>query len=186
MAFMFASANLVIELGAVIWILMGWRFVLAEFGGAFLLIGLVWGMVRWVMPQSVKDEARKNAQKIGSLSERDQLRRCDFLHLRGSARRAVDHHLRQILRGAARVAVWITGILFDAMVVAGIVINLVFGVFGLIPTGERPPSAVEHAQLAWTRTRWLDCVAVVVFAVMLFFYFRKSKAGERPAAHAGR
>ncbi len=50
MAFMFASANLVIELGVVLWILMGWRFVLAEFAGAFLLIGLVWLMVRWIMP----------------------------------------------------------------------------------------------------------------------------------------
>ncbi len=61
MAFMFASTNLVIELGVVLWILMGWRFVLAEFAGAFLLIGLVWLMVRWIMPQSVKDEAREKA-----------------------------------------------------------------------------------------------------------------------------
>lgn len=61
MAFMFASTNLVIELGVVLWILMGWPFVLAEFVGAFLLIGLVWAMVQWIMPQSVKDEARKNA-----------------------------------------------------------------------------------------------------------------------------
>ena len=31
LAFMFASTNLVIELGAILWVLMGWQFVLAEF-----------------------------------------------------------------------------------------------------------------------------------------------------------
>src|SRR5438477_9855544 len=30
LAFMFASTNLVIELGAVLWVLMGWQFVFAE------------------------------------------------------------------------------------------------------------------------------------------------------------
>jgi uncharacterized membrane protein YraQ (UPF0718 family) len=35
LAFQFASTNLVWELGLVIWILLGWRFTLAEFlGGA--------------------------------------------------------------------------------------------------------------------------------------------------------
>jgi len=35
MIFMFASTNLVIELGLVLWILIGWQFALAEFvGGA--------------------------------------------------------------------------------------------------------------------------------------------------------
>lgn len=36
LAFMFASTNLVIELGAVLWILMGWQFVLTEIFGAFV------------------------------------------------------------------------------------------------------------------------------------------------------
>ena len=33
LAFQFASTNLVIELGLVIWVLMGWQFTLAEFVG---------------------------------------------------------------------------------------------------------------------------------------------------------
>jgi hypothetical protein len=33
---MFASTNLMIELGIVFWLLMGWPFVLAEFVGAFV------------------------------------------------------------------------------------------------------------------------------------------------------
>ena len=65
LAFMFASTNLVIELGVVLWILMGWRFVLAEFIGAFVLIALVGLMVKFFMPQSVRDEMRRNAEKKG-------------------------------------------------------------------------------------------------------------------------
>jgi uncharacterized protein len=43
-AFMFASTNLVVELGVVLWLLIGWQFAAAEFvGGAFMvvLLGLV-------------------------------------------------------------------------------------------------------------------------------------------------
>ncbi|GAA0196217.1 hypothetical protein GCM10009000_007060 [Halobacterium noricense] len=40
-AFMFASTNLVIEIGAVIWILLGWQFLLADITGGFVLIGLM-------------------------------------------------------------------------------------------------------------------------------------------------
>jgi uncharacterized membrane protein YraQ (UPF0718 family)/YHS domain-containing protein len=39
MVFMFASTNLVIELGIVLWVLIGWRFALAEFvGGAIMVV----------------------------------------------------------------------------------------------------------------------------------------------------
>ena len=38
LAFQFASTNLVVELGAVIWVLLGWQFTLAEFVGGLVLI----------------------------------------------------------------------------------------------------------------------------------------------------
>jgi uncharacterized protein len=39
LVFMFASTNLVIELGIVLWVLIGWQFALAEFvGGAFMIV----------------------------------------------------------------------------------------------------------------------------------------------------
>src|ERR1700744_5908355 len=41
LAFQFASTNLVIELGAVIWILIGWQFALAELLGGLLLIAIM-------------------------------------------------------------------------------------------------------------------------------------------------
>jgi uncharacterized membrane protein YraQ (UPF0718 family) len=38
LAFLLASTNLVVELTTVLWILMGWQFVVAEFLGGFILI----------------------------------------------------------------------------------------------------------------------------------------------------
>ena len=41
MVFMFASTNLVIELGIVLIVLMGWQFAVSEFVGGFIMIGLL-------------------------------------------------------------------------------------------------------------------------------------------------
>ena len=62
LAFMFASTNLVFELGIVLWLLMGWRFVLAEFVGAFLLIGIMWPLVRLTLPKGLEQEAREHEE----------------------------------------------------------------------------------------------------------------------------
>ena len=56
LAFMFASTNLVIELGAVLWVLMGWTFVVAEFVGALILIALVWLFIRLFLPKNIESE----------------------------------------------------------------------------------------------------------------------------------
>ena len=61
LAFMFASTNLVIELGAVLWLLMGWRFVLAEVVGAFVLVALLWMLARLFLPAGLEQEAREHA-----------------------------------------------------------------------------------------------------------------------------
>ena len=62
LAFMFAATNLVFELGIVLWILMGWRFVLAEFVGAFVLIGVMWLLVRLTLPKGLEQEARDHEE----------------------------------------------------------------------------------------------------------------------------
>jgi uncharacterized membrane protein YraQ (UPF0718 family) len=61
LAFMFASTNLVIELGAVLWIVMGWRFVLAEAVGAIVLIGLLWLLAKLIFPRDLEEDARRHA-----------------------------------------------------------------------------------------------------------------------------
>ena len=46
LAFQFASTNLVIELGVVLWLLIGWQFTLAEFVGGLVLIVVMTAMLR--------------------------------------------------------------------------------------------------------------------------------------------
>jgi uncharacterized membrane protein YraQ (UPF0718 family) len=62
LAFMFASTNLVIELGAVLWLLMGWQFVLAEIIGSLVLIGTMWLLMSIFFPKKLEGEARKRAK----------------------------------------------------------------------------------------------------------------------------
>ena len=58
MVFMFASTNLVVELGIVLWVLIGWQFALAEFvGGAFMIV-LFSLAARLVLARREIDEAR--------------------------------------------------------------------------------------------------------------------------------
>jgi uncharacterized membrane protein YraQ (UPF0718 family) len=65
LAFMFASTNLVIELGAVLWVLMGWRFVLAEAVGSLVLIALLWVLARLIFPRDLEEDARRHAEDTG-------------------------------------------------------------------------------------------------------------------------
>jgi len=58
LAFMFASTNLVLELGFVLWMFLGWRFVLAEGVGSFVLIGLMWSLVRLTFSRKLIEQAR--------------------------------------------------------------------------------------------------------------------------------
>jgi len=62
-AFMFASTNLVFELGIVLWIFLGPEFTAAEFAGGFLLILLMWGAVRRFFSDSEEEDARAHAQE---------------------------------------------------------------------------------------------------------------------------
>src|SRR5690349_12885709 len=55
-AFMFASTNLVVELGIVLWLLVGWQFALAEFVGGTLMVVLLAVAVPLVI--SAQEQAR--------------------------------------------------------------------------------------------------------------------------------
>src|SRR5712691_7895071 len=63
MAFQFASTNLVIELGIIMAILLGWQFVLGEFVGGPLMIVLLALLFRFFLKQSLVEEARREADK---------------------------------------------------------------------------------------------------------------------------
>ncbi len=58
MIFMIASTNLVVELGIVIWLLLGWQFAAAEFIGGAIMIALLGLVLPRVIPRRWTDEAR--------------------------------------------------------------------------------------------------------------------------------
>ena len=59
MAFLLASTNLVIELGIIISIFLGWQFVVGEYVGGILLILISWLLIRIINPKKLIDKARK-------------------------------------------------------------------------------------------------------------------------------
>jgi uncharacterized membrane protein YraQ (UPF0718 family) len=296
LAFMFASTNLVIELGAILWVLMGWQFVLAEIVGAFLLIIFMWFMIRWFLPKNIETEIRarmaKQEAQLHCHSDHSVAEPAatsgghEHAHHRSSAGAgqengrwtSVAHAFvtdwsmlwKEILGGfliagflatlvphdwwealflqsgptvvrlienalvgpiiavisfvcsvgniplasllwahgisfggvisfiyadllvipilviyakyyGVRAAAWITGIFYVAMVLAGIIVDVVFTALGLIPQGSRPPSAIEHAHVIWNYTSWLDLIALIFAGWLLILHFRGGQnSGKHP------
>jgi uncharacterized membrane protein YraQ (UPF0718 family) len=69
MAFQFASTNLVIELGIILGLLLGWQFVLGEFVGGPLMIVFLALVFRVFLSRRLVEEARAEAEKgrLGSM-----------------------------------------------------------------------------------------------------------------------
>lgn len=63
LAFQFSSTNLVIELGIVMWVLIGWQFTLAEFVGGLILIAVMTLLLRVFVSKRVEEQAREHAQE---------------------------------------------------------------------------------------------------------------------------
>jgi uncharacterized protein len=63
MAFELASTNLVLELAIILIALMGWRFTLAEFVGAPIMVALLVVLFRLFLPPSLVREAREQAER---------------------------------------------------------------------------------------------------------------------------
>ena len=68
-AFEFASTNLVIELGIIMWLLLGWQFALAEFVGGPVMIIFMALLFRAYLTRGLVDEARAQADRglVGSM-----------------------------------------------------------------------------------------------------------------------
>ncbi|MDZ7715167.1 MAG: permease [Balneolaceae bacterium] len=65
-AFMFASTNLVIELGILIMIFLGWQFLAAEIIGGLILITISSMLIKLTYPKSWLDVARKKVESEGN------------------------------------------------------------------------------------------------------------------------
>jgi YHS domain-containing protein/uncharacterized membrane protein YraQ (UPF0718 family) len=73
MVFMFASTNLVLELGIILWLLMGWQFAAAEFVGGAIMITLFTLLAPRIFPADELEAARErlNAGKGGTSGHED-------------------------------------------------------------------------------------------------------------------
>ncbi|MCT8340568.1 permease [Flavobacteriaceae bacterium TK19130] len=65
MAFLLASTNLVIELGIIISIFLGWQFVVGEYLGGLILIAIVWLLIRIINPRKLIKKAREKLDQDG-------------------------------------------------------------------------------------------------------------------------
>ena len=65
LAFLFSSTNLVIELGIILWLLMGWEFTAAEWVGGLVLIAIMTVLVKLTYPRALVEQARRRADETG-------------------------------------------------------------------------------------------------------------------------
>ena len=60
LAFLFSSTNLVLELGIILWLLMGWQFTAAEWIGGIVLIAIMTLLVKLTYPRALVEDARRH------------------------------------------------------------------------------------------------------------------------------
>jgi uncharacterized membrane protein YraQ (UPF0718 family) len=269
MAFMVASTNLVVELGIVLWILMGWRFVLAELVGAFVMVAVVWLIFIVYPPTQLIEAGRKHHEAKdgghdhGSKSKEPALVQIAdafvmdwsmlwkeivigvviagflmvlvpkdwwqslFISHGPYAGRLIENAVVGPLIAMASfvcsvgniplasllwssgatfggviaflygdlivmplvfayrkyygvaAALYLTALLFTAMVVAGISVDLLFSALGLAPQGEHGVSAISQAGFSWNYTTWLNLVALLGGGCLLHLHL----GGKMPAPH---
>src|SRR5260370_27172029 len=68
MVFMLASTNLVIELGLVLWVLIGWQFAVSEYVGGIIMVGLLALVARFFFRPALVERARQRLAEQSSAS----------------------------------------------------------------------------------------------------------------------
>jgi len=63
LAFLFSSTNLVIELGIILYLLMGWQFTVAEWVGGLVLVALMAILVKLTYPTKLIEQARRHVDE---------------------------------------------------------------------------------------------------------------------------
>ena len=69
LSFLLASTNLVVELGIVIGVFLGWQFVVGEYLGGLILILLMWLLVRLTRSEKMVKSAREKARQVEGRDE---------------------------------------------------------------------------------------------------------------------
>src|ERR1700676_1501173 len=64
LAFLFSSTNLVLELGIILWLLMGWQFTAAEWLGGLVLVAIMALLVKATYPAALVEAARRHVDEV--------------------------------------------------------------------------------------------------------------------------
>ena len=72
LAFLLASTNLVIELGFIITIFLGWQFVVGEYLGGILLILFTWLIVKYTRPKELLRKAKRRLNEREGEDKQDK------------------------------------------------------------------------------------------------------------------
>jgi uncharacterized membrane protein YraQ (UPF0718 family) len=65
LAFLFSSTNLVVELGIILYLLMGWQFTVSEWIGGVVLVVIMSVLVKLTYPKELVEEARAHEESGG-------------------------------------------------------------------------------------------------------------------------
>ncbi len=198
MAFQFASTNLVLELGLILWGLMGWQFTAAEFVGGPVMIVLLVVLLRLTLRPHLLEAARAQAERgaagrMEGHAARDMspLRRSWLVEDRRTAdragcRRAVLGLLgrqravgggsvarrRQLRRRGGGAAF---GLFYVAMAAAGHIVEVLFGLAGLSP--QHRNVLVMEPSVLWNYTTVLNIVFLALSVVLVWRFLRTGGPG---------
>ena len=63
LSFLIASTNLVLELGIVLWVLLGWKFTLGNILLGLVMVAYAYGLTRLWFPSGLAEEAKRHAEQ---------------------------------------------------------------------------------------------------------------------------
>ena len=73
LAFLFSSTNLVIELGLILYLLMGWQFTAGEWAGGVLLVAVMAAIVKATYPARLVEQARNHVDEVSGHEHGDNV-----------------------------------------------------------------------------------------------------------------
>ena len=199
MVFMFASTNLVAELGIVLWLLIGWQFTLAEFVGGAIMIVLLGVLVPRLVPRRLVTAARERldrdaadrggpAEDVGPAGDSlagqgDSLawrlrQRSRWADAAGYTISDLTMLRREIVIGfvaAGQLTLRLLGVFWLVMSVAGLLTELIANAAGVIP--QTRPTSIAPEHLSWNYTTILNIVFLLVLAALYWLHRSQERFG---------
>src|SRR5204863_146253 len=166
MVFMFASTNLVVELGVVLVVLMGWQFAVAEFVGGPIMIVLLALTGGFVLRGALVGQARRRLQ-AGIVGGHTSSIFADLIAL--PLVLIYRKYYGNLL--TVRLFVWF----YVVMAAAGLIVEGLFSVTGGIPSSR--PGEIVTTHFAWNYTTFLNIAGLGAFAVLYFLYRSRERLG---------